>query len=83
MEQTAEIGTRGDAIAGSGLFERTRAANPLIGFQDEHTLPAAREVGSASEAIVAGADNDRIPWARNEFGNGGGEPDAAHELSCQ
>ncbi len=67
MEQTDEVGTGGYLDAAPELFERASAADALARLQHQHTLAGAGEVSRACQAVVAGADDDVVPWSRGQL----------------
>ena len=54
------VGERRDADAGRQLLGDGRAADPVAGLEDEHAEAAGCEVGGRGQAVVAGADDDRV-----------------------
>ena len=81
MQQAGEIGAGRHPDARERLFDGAGAADALACFEDEDALAGAREIGGAGEAVVAGADDDGVPWFCGEFADGCGEAEFA-EFFC-
>ena len=82
VEQADDVGAGADDVVGVGerALERARAAEPLAPLEHEHGLAGPGEVGRAGEAVVAAADDDRVPVAGGELLHGRGQPDLAQLL---
>ena len=59
-QQADDVGELGEAIAGKDLLGHRRAADDVAAFQDHHLLAGARQIGAGDQAVVAGADDDRV-----------------------
>ena len=64
VEETDEIRARAhhESRILEGMLERARAADAVARFEHEHGATGTGEIGGRGEAVVAGADNDRVPW---------------------
>ena len=82
VEQADDVGAGADDVVGVGerALERARAAEPLAALEHEHGLAGPREVGGAGQAVVAAADDDRVPVAGGELLHGRGQADLAQLL---
>ncbi len=59
-EQADDIGADRIFKTRIDLFSDRRAAEHMAALQDEHFFPGFGEIGCAGQAVVAGADDDRI-----------------------
>ena len=82
MQQAGEVGAWRHADAGKGLLDGAGAADTLADFDDEHALAGAGQRCRADQAIVAGADDDRVPGLGGEFADVNGETDFAEDGRC-
>ena len=80
VQQPGEVGAGRDRVARPGLLERARAADLVAALEHEHAAPGAGEVGGGGEAVVAGADDDRVPAPGGELG-GRHAPDPKRPLT--
>ncbi len=67
---------------GEGLFDGTSASHAGAAFEHQHALAGTRQVCRASEAIVAGANDDGIPGTGGQLSKGLGEADLAQDRGC-
>ena len=68
------------ALVVERALERAGAAELLAALEDDHALAGASEVCRGGEAVVAAADDDRVPFAPGELGDRGREADLAEAL---
>ncbi len=59
-QQADHVGEFGEAIAGEDLLGDRRAADDVAALEDHHLLAGARQIGAGDQAVVAGADDDRV-----------------------
>ena len=59
-QQRERVGARRGAHAGPQLLGHARAADDVAALEDLHVEPGARQVGGGDQAVVAGADDDRV-----------------------
>ena len=67
VEQAGEIRARRHAHPGEGFFHGAGSAHARAAFDDQDALTGTRKVGGAGEAVMAGADDDRVPGMRGQF----------------
>ena len=77
VEHPDHVRARAHQVVGlrERLLQRARAAEVVSTLQHQHRLPGPRQVRRRGEAVVASADDDRIPVARRELGDRRGQPD--------
>ena len=63
-----------------GLLERARAAELVSPLEHQRPPAGPGQIGRGSQAVVAAADDDRIPVVRRERGHGLREAYAAEYL---
>ena len=65
VEQADDVGAGADdeALVGERPLQRAGAAEPLAALEHEHAAAGPRQVGGRGEAVVAAADDDRVPLA--------------------
>ena len=81
MEKSGEVRARRHQDAGEGLFDGTGASYARPALEHQDAFAGACQVGRASEAVMTRADNDGIPGAGSELGNGLREADLAENGS--
>ena len=59
-QQAHHVGELGEAIAREDFLGDRRAADDLAPLEHDHLLAGAREIRGRDQAVVAGADHDRI-----------------------
>ena len=69
VEQADDVGAGADDEVGvvERALERAGAAEPLAALEHEDALAGLGEVGGGGEAVVAAADDDRVPVACGEL----------------
>ncbi len=82
VEQADDVGAGADheALVGEGALQRAGAAEPLAALEHEHAAPGPGQVGGGGEAVVAAADDDRVPLARGELAERLRQPQLAELL---
>ncbi len=77
VEQSDDIGAGADqvAIVGERLLEGAGAAELIAALEHEDFASGSRQVSGCREAVVAAADDDRVPFARRQLGDRGGQAD--------
>src|SRR5205823_4543244 len=73
-EQAVDVGRRGDLEAGEDFLGHARAADDGPAFEDEHPPAGAGQVAGGDQAVVAGADDDRVVGGCHESSPGRGAP---------
>ena len=82
VEQAGKIGAGGHSYAGKGLFNGAGAANAVAAFDDQHALAGTCEIRGAGEAVMPGANDNRVPGFGGESGDRLGEADFAEQGGC-
>ena len=82
VEQPDDVGAGADDEVGvlERALERAGAAEPLASLEHEDPLAGLGEVGGGGEAVVAAADDHRVPVACGQLLGGRGESDLAEPL---
>ena len=77
VQQADYIGAGADyvALVREGALERAGAAEAVTALEHEDLLAGPGEVGGRRQAVVAAADDDRVPLARGELGERRRQPD--------
>jgi len=65
--------------AGERFLDGARAPDTRSALEDEHALAGSREIRGAGEAVVSGADDDRVPAPRREFADRRRQPNFAED----
>ena len=69
-QQADDVGELAEAVAGEDLLGDRGAADDLAPLEHDDLLARARQVGAGDQAVVAGADDDRVVcdcWPRSYF----------------
>ena len=60
LQEMADVGAGGDAIAGKQLLGDTRPAHHVAPLQHQHRLPGLRQIRRCDEAVVPTTDDNGI-----------------------
>ncbi len=82
VEQADDVGARANhvAVVGEGPFERRRTTEALATLEHEHGLPRLCEISRGRQAVMATADDDRVPVALRQIRDRLRQPDLAELL---
>ena len=82
VENADDVGAGADdvALVGEWPLERAGAADALAPLEHEDALALARQVRGCGQPVVAPADDDDVPVARRELGDGAGKAELAELL---
>ena len=59
-QQAHHVGELGEAVAGKDFLGDGCPADDIAPLEHDHLLAGAREVRGGDQAVVAGADDDRV-----------------------
>ena len=78
MQKSGEISARRHAYAWKRLLDGAGPTYACTAFDHQDALIRTRKVGRASQPIMAGAHNNRVPGFGGEFADGCGQPQFTH-----
>ena len=78
MQKSGEISARRHAHAWKRLLYGAGPTYACTAFDHQDALTRTRKVGRASQPIMAGAHNNRVPGFGGEFADGCGQPQFTH-----
>jgi hypothetical protein len=67
MQKSGKVRARRHTHARERLFNRASATHTKPALENQDTLSRARQVSSACQAIVPGADHDGVPRPRSQI----------------
>lgn len=80
-EEAVEVAAAGEPEAGNQLLGHGCSADDVAAFEDGDGEAGACQVGGGDQAVMAAADDQRVPFLRREVACGGGGADSGAEGS--